>query len=242
MTMLIKNPVKIAAEEVRWLELRGWVYQLLMDFLSRPPRMSLIAQWRGVVELKNSIPASQGGTILKDYLASIAEEDFRKVCYAEAEEYERLFMGHNAKIAACEAVYRARAEGANAFDCISEIGTIYAQSGVAFNKLNGERDDHIALELEFMAVLAEGMLNKNNLRQSCLELVDTQIAFLESHLLKWTPQFSEDLAGATTSPLYTGLSVLMSEFLAEDLEQLQTWRENELLFGEVNISSDDWLN
>lgn len=32
MTMLIKNPVKIAAEEVRWLELRGWVYQLLMDF------------------------------------------------------------------------------------------------------------------------------------------------------------------------------------------------------------------
>lgn len=224
MTMLINNPVETTTEQVRWLDLRGWVYQLLMDFLSRPPRMSLVAQWRGVVELRDAIPKSEGGRLLRSYLASIAEEDFRRVCYAEAEEFERLFMGHNAKLASCEAVYRSRTEGADAFACISDIGTIYAQSGVAFNKLNGERDDHIALELEFMAVLAEGMLNKGNLPQSCLELVDTQIVFLESHLLKWTPQFADDLAANTTSPLYTGLALLIKEFLAHDLKELQAWR------------------
>lgn len=225
MTMLFKEPVQIPEEQANWMELRGWVYQLLMDFLSRPPRMSLIAQWRRRVELKNTIPQCQGGKKLKSYLESIPEEDFRRVCYEEAEEYERLFMGHNAKMIACESLFRAREEGVNGFACLSEIRDTYMQTGVVFNKISGERDDHIALELEFMAVMSEEMLSKASLRESSLELVDVQISFLEDHLLKWVPLFSAELAAITTSPMYKGLSELLIEFLAVDLEELRVWRK-----------------
>lgn len=228
MTMMSKHLV-YTQEQVRWLELRGWVYRLLMDFLSRPPRMSLIAQWRQKVEQNNRVPESRGGQRLKSYLESIPEEDFRRVCYKEAEEYERLFMGHDAVLASCESIFRCRTEGADAFSCISEVGKMYTDNGIVFNKLNGERDDHIALELEFMAVLAEEMLSKENLCYSCLGLADAQIKFLEDHLLKWAPEFAAELQQATSSPLYKGLAELLQEFLPSDLQQLRRWRNSQRL-------------
>ncbi|WP_410770582.1 molecular chaperone [Fontibacillus sp. BL9] len=225
MTTLYKELVQIPEEQARWMGMRGWVYQLLMDFLSRPPRMSLIAQWRRRVELKNTIPMCQGGKRLKSYLESIPEENFRRVCYEEAEEFDRLFTGHSAKIAACESLFLAKEKGADAFACLSEIRDTYMESGVVFNKISGEHDDHISLELEFMAVLSEEMLGKVGLRESCLELTDVQIQFLKSHLLYWAPAFSAELAATTTSTLYTGLAELLVEFLEMDLQNLCAWRE-----------------
>ncbi|MNP60255.1 chaperone protein TorD [compost metagenome] len=94
-----------------------------------------------------------------------------------------------------------------------------------FNKISGERDDHIALELEFMAVLSEEMLSKAGLHESCLELADVQIRFLENHLMQWAPRFSNELAAATSSPIYIGLAELLVQFLDMDLEKLYAWRK-----------------
>lgn len=60
MAMLFK-PLVYTQEQVEWLETRGMVYQLLMDFLSRPPRMSLIAQWRRKVAQYPKAGTSKGG-------------------------------------------------------------------------------------------------------------------------------------------------------------------------------------
>ncbi|MEF2968230.1 molecular chaperone TorD family protein [Paenibacillus sp. M1] len=224
MTMLFKEPVQIPEDEARWLELRGWVYQLIADFLSRPPRMSLIAEWRGRIEHRNTIPVCRSGKKLKSYLESIPEDNLRRVCYEEADEFERLFSLQRGGITACESLYRSRGEGIDGLACLAEIRNEYEENGVVFNKIRGERDDHIALELEFMAVLSEAMLSKAGLRESCLRLADVQIGFLESHLLKWAPVFSAELAAATTSTLYGGMAELLEEFLKLDLEHLRIWR------------------
>ncbi len=224
MTMLYKEPVQIPEEQARWMEIRGWVYELLMDFLSRPPRMSLIAQWRRRVELKNIIPMCQGGKRLKSYLERIPEENFRQVCREEAEEYTRLFMGDNARMKSCECQYRTKEESLDSLICLSDIRDTYMESSVVFNKISGERDDHIALELEFMAVLSQEMLGKSSLYESCMELADVQIRFLETHLMQWAPRFSEELVAATISPMYIGLAELLVEFLTMDLENLYAWR------------------
>ena len=66
-------------------------------------------------------------------------------------------------------------EGRNTADCFSSPNSVkrqslhegwmrsgfdcYASVGVAFNKLHGEADDHIAIELEFMTLLHDRMLN-----------------------------------------------------------------------------------
>ncbi|WMT40730.1 molecular chaperone TorD family protein [Paenibacillus sp. D2_2] len=224
MTMLFTEQVVISQDQAKWLKLRGWGYRLLVDFLGRPPRMSLIAQWHSQVELNNTVPMSSGGRRLINYLESIPENEIRRACYSEAEEFERLFMGPTAKVPTCESLYRAREEGIDALECASDIRTFYMESGIVFNKLNGERDDNIALELEYMAVMSEEMLDKLNLHQSLLEGLDLQIRFLESHLLKWTEGFTSSLTAATTSPLYIGLAEMMNEFLNEDLNRLQAWR------------------
>lgn len=224
MAMLFNEQAVISQEQAKWLKLRGWGYRLLVDFLGRPPRMSLIAQWHRQVELNNTVPMSKGGRRLINYLESIPENEIRRVCYNEVEEFERLFMGPTAKVPTCESLYRAKEEGIEASECALDIRTFYMESSIAFNKLNGERDDHIALELEYMAVMSEEMLDKLNLRESLLEGLDLQIRFLESHLLKWTEGFTSRLIAATTSPLYIGLAEMMNEFLNEDLHRMQAWR------------------
>ncbi|MNW43410.1 chaperone protein TorD [compost metagenome] len=234
MTVLFKEPVVISKEQSQWMELRGWVYQLLMDFLSRQPRMSLIAQWCRRVEQKNTIPHSNAGKTLKNYLESIPAGDFRKVCREEAEEYKTLFMGDDAVMKSYESAYLVSGNSAAMnedslveFMCLTGIRNMYLEAGVVFNKLTGERDDHLAMELEFMAVLAGEMNAKEAFRERCLEIGDLQIRFMESHLLKWVPRFSQDLASATKSPLYKGLSGLLSEFLTYDYQQLCAWRESQ---------------
>lgn len=225
MSVLMKGPVDQTLETVPWLELRGWVYQLLMDFFRRPPRMSLIAQWRRAVELKDTVPATCGGERLKRYLESIPEEDFREACYNEMEEYERLFVGHGARMPICEGLFRVRKEGTVALSSVSNLRALYTGNGVVFNKLDGERDDHLAMELEFMAVLSEGTLSKLGLPKTCLELVESQIQFVQYHLMTWIPDFSQELAANTTSTLYLGLAELLEEFISRDLRELHAVRE-----------------
>lgn len=224
MTMLFKEPVRISNQQARWMETRGWVYQLLAEFFSRPPRVSLIAHWRRQVELKQIIPVSEGGKKIKSYLETIPETDFRRVCLGEAEEYRRLFSGQSRVLTSCESLFRAKDEDVDAFSCLSDIRQTYMERGVVFNKISGECDDHIALELEFMAVLGEETLCKAGLPDSCLGLAEAQIRFLESHLMKWAPRFASELVDATSSPLYAGLAELLVEFLAMDLEHLRELR------------------
>ncbi|MNZ43312.1 chaperone protein TorD [compost metagenome] len=206
MTVLFKEPVVISKEQSQWMELRGWVYQLLMDFLSRQPRMSLIAQWCRRVEQKNTIPHSNAGKTLKNYLESIPAGDFRKVCREEAEEYKTLFMGDDAVMKSYESAYLVSGNSAAMnedslveFMCLTGIRKMYLEAGVVFEAF----------------------------RERCLEIGDLQIRFMESHLLKWVPRFSQDLASATKSPLYKGLSGLLSEFLTYDYQQLCAWRESQ---------------
>lgn len=226
MAMLFK-PLVYTQEQVRWLETRGLVYHILMDFLSRPPRMSLIAQWRYKLGMNHRIEGSEGWRKLKLYLEGIDEDSLRRVCHQEAEEYVRLFTGHEAVVPACESAYCSRLEGESALACIARVSKNYTDNGVVFNKLNGERDDHIALELEFMAVLAEGMLAKANLQQSCLAVADSQISFLRLHLLRWARLFSRELLQATDRPLYRALAELMDDFLTADFNSLCAWRSSQ---------------
>lgn len=224
MTMLSRESVNVPEELARWMEVRGWVYQLLVDFLGRPPRMSLIAQWRSRLEHKQIIPVCQGGKRLQEYLERIPEDALRRVCAEETEEFKRLFAGHDAKVQTRESLYRARTEGVNGFACLTEVRDMYMDRGVVFNKISGEQDDSIAMELEFMAVMSEKMLTKIHLQESFKRQINAQIHFLENHLLKWVPAFSADLRAATSSSLYMGLVELLNEFLTMDLEQLHRCR------------------
>lgn len=220
--MSIQTVPSLAVPEVfsRWLESRGLIYQLLVDFLGRKPSLSLVAQWSRNRQMSVAAEMTEGGRELKRYLCSQEPSKLPYICDKESLEYKRLI--HEQAVGSF--VPREAAILGLAEDFCNVLSDVYTSAGIVFNKCNGEADDHIAIELEFMAVMHERMLYNSFSIRSAMELLEIQEAFLEEHLLNWTPQFCEKFNVSTDSPLYLGLSHMLEEFLPMDLQMLRAWR------------------
>ncbi|AJS60427.1 TorD/DmsD family molecular chaperone [Paenibacillus sp. IHBB 10380] len=223
MTMTIES-LEVSKVSLNWLQGRGWGYQLLIDFLGGPPSLSLIAQWRQYMMMRDDVVLTEGGRKLQQLLSEIVPQQLMEVCIAEETEYRRLFDSETSIFPSlCESTYRGM-KGKDLAECMLNIHEMYAHHGIVFNKLDHEQDDHIILELEFMAVLVERTLDTKRIRSSHLELIDSQIQFLDRHLLQWTPQLAEDISFITRSPLYIEVANILKEFIAYDMQMLRTWR------------------
>ncbi|CAH1209855.1 Chaperone protein TorD [Paenibacillus auburnensis] len=204
----------------RWLESRGLIYQILVDFYGRKPSLSLVARWSTNRQMAVAAEMTEGGRELKRYLCSQNPSELPMICEKETLEYTRLMNERPVSLF----VAREAAELGREQEFCNVLSDVYASAGIVFKKCSGEADDHIAIELEFMAVMHERMLFNSFSIRSAMELLDIQERFLEEHLLKWTPQFCSRFNAATDSPLYLGLSHMLEEFLPQDLQMLRAWR------------------
>lgn len=212
-------------EAARWLEGRGWVYQLLIDFLEHPPGLSQMAPWQRQAELREEMALTEGGRQLQEYLGALKPSELTGACEAETKEYERLFAGPDALLpSVCESVYRMTDERSGQ-RCVRQIREAYAGCGIVFNKLRSEKDDHLAIELEFIAVAGEHMDDAQGLPECQLMWLDTQIDFLENHLMLWTPKFSAELTALARTPLYREIGRIIGEFIPYDLKMLRMLRK-----------------
>lgn len=212
-------------EAERWQQGRSWIYQLLIDMLGQPPSVSIIAQWQHHVMKRGDVILTDGGEELKQNLSGIKQGQFLRRCEEEMNEYRRLFDCERAIFPyPCEGAYRAIAGKAPRISS-QLIRNQYSQSGIVFNKINQEQDDHIVLELEFMAILIERSMDERATERAIKELLDAQIEFLENHLLQWAPQFGDSLAEMARTPLYMLLGKILAEFIPYDLAMLRDWRE-----------------
>ncbi|AIQ14875.1 TorD/DmsD family molecular chaperone [Paenibacillus durus] len=218
MTIMTVSPLNVSEAFNRWLESRGFIYQMFTDFFGRRPTLSLIAQWSGNRPIGAAAEMSEGGRELKRYLHGQNPHDLLKVCEKEAAEYDRLMCDETViGLKPREAALLGEAE-----EFCNVISDVYASAGIVFKKCGNEADDHIAIELEFMAVLHDRMLYNSFSAQSAMEQLSTQENFLREHLLRWAPEFCERLKSATDSPLYRGLSRMLEEFLPYDLHMLES--------------------
>lgn len=206
----------------QWLESRGLIYQLLVDFYGRKPTLSLVAQWSRHRRIGEAADLTEGGRELKQYLCNHEPSELPLICEKETREYLRLM---NERPVSAFVPREAAQLGLEEEFC-NVISDVYASAGIVFKKCGGEADDHIAIELEFMAVMHERMLYNSFSVRSAMELLEIQENFLEEHLLRWTPQFCERLNAATDSPLYLGLSHMLEEFLPQDLQMLRAWKSS----------------
>jgi len=223
MTMTLEM-VRDSEECIRWKQGRGWVYQLLIDFFENRPSLSLIAQWQKHLVTREEAVLTKEGQKLKSYLSNTMPEHFMEICKVERAEYHRLFEGVRPILPSlCESDYRSML-GENSVDYTSDIRNRYVQSGIVFNKLHFEQDDHISIELEYMAVLGERMSDDLCLRASQHALMDSQIQFLEQHVMQWVPSVAEALCKEARSPIYRSLGYILKEFLPYDIAMLRSWR------------------
>lgn len=79
-------------------------------------------------------------------------------------------------------------------------------------------DDHISIELDFMAKLAALIENAYSKKEveKLLDVLAASKEFLQKHLLVWLPLYLQDLQKAKTQYLYYDLAFLLVEFINAD--------------------------
>ena len=101
----------------------------------------------------------------------------------------------------------------------SKVANIYRQVGL--NKISKftEPEDHIAIELSFMAYLTKQTADaiEGGKIEDARRYAELQKSFLEDHLMSWTPRLCEDILKASETDFYRGIARIMKGFLSEDV-------------------------
>lgn len=104
-----------------------------------------------------------------------------------------------------------------------EVLVIYRANGIDKSDSWKDGEDHIALELEFMQIIGERLLDafRSGQDEQVDGLLQTQRHFLEDHLLAWYPMMAADIDRFAKTDFYRGLGLLAMGFLTTDLEFLE---------------------
>lgn len=144
-----------------------------------------------------------------------------------ARDYARTFIGHgnNGRSAAYpfESVHTSE-KRLLMQEARDEIVEVYRESGFAVDASWEDPEDHIALELEYMQMMARRARQALEAGEDecALELLDEQRTFLLRHLLSWTPFLANDMERIAQTDLYQGLALLTRGLLAQDREFLNS--------------------
>ena len=153
------------------------------------------------------------------FLDEIREEKENPAFLEEAkDEYTRLFIGPVSLVAPpWESVYGQK--DAMLFqESTLEVRNTYRRFGLIPEGYPHVADDSLALELHFMALLAQRSLDafyagKNE--DLAADLTGSE-EFLDKHLLVWIPKFLERMKGARSNILYPQMCLVLDEFLRKD--------------------------
>lgn len=163
----------------------------------------------------------EGYRLMATYLSGVWDNSVTEL----AADYMRVFFGHgyNAHSAAYpfESVYtsekRLLMQGAR-----DEVLALYRAAGLEKQESWKEGEDHIALELEYMQILAQRTaesLEAGDMDEAAA-LVRSQHNFLEDHLIAWAPMMTAEMRRFAKTDLYCGLACLTDGFLSTDKELL----------------------
>jgi DMSO reductase family type II enzyme chaperone len=125
---------------------------------------------------------------------------------------------------------------------LADLAAFYRAFGLELAGEEGERQDHICLELEFMCVLAArqayGMRNQLN-SDFLAQGYDAQKKFLREHLGRWTPAFARRLAAETPDLVLRKLADFTRSFIETECRRFGIHPGSEdLLLRPVEDSAD----
>ena len=132
-------------------------------------------------------------------------------------DFNRLFVGPGEMRAApWESVYRSKTKLTFQEPTLA-VRALYERFGFESPTIHREPDDHLALELDFLAALsglaAEAAAQGNGER--LVTCVEAQQAFLEEHLLAWAPRCLAFVVEHAETDYYRGAARLALGSLAE---------------------------
>jgi len=204
--------------EILGSEIRSKIYRLLKNVFLKPPSHDLLDYLRehnGVGESAGNQDIAKGLELLRKG----ADCDSEKL----ALEHTRLFIGpYRLPAPPYESVYRTDDRLVMQQPTI-DVRKAYLQAGLEVKGIYTSPDDHISAELEFMEYLCDktaSSLKTQNAREA-MKHIELQRKFLEEHLNKWVPAFSEDIIKNTKQDFYRGAALLLRGFISLERERMK---------------------
>jgi len=126
-------------------------------------------------------------------------------------EFARLFLGPQHPAAVPYASFYLSETRQLMTEITIQVRGYYLDAGMTVTGLHRVPDDHIALELEFMAYLADESVR--NLENANAEAASAAVARLEvfyhEHLTKWLPLFADRVQEGAESGFYLGTALAL---------------------------------
>jgi DMSO reductase family type II enzyme chaperone len=218
------------SDDVRLSLDRARVYRALAQ-LFRPPDADFLEEARAtsLPELCDALERLEEGG---DHDSSLVAEAKALNALLADTELEQLRAGHQAAFDESSKIRCAptemdqlggvpQLELTRTFE-MADVAGFYRAFGVAVGE-SGQRPDHIAVELEFMNLLAvkEAIALQLEGDGEHAEICrDAARAFLRDHLGRWAPRLGEGLAAADGEPVYGHAGRLLGGFVAFDAERI----------------------
>lgn len=199
-------------------EARSKVYRLLKNVFIMPPSEEFLNSLKKLngIEDSESPDLVEGLKLLRKGTTSMVER--------LALEHTRLFIGpYKLSAPPYESVYRTDERLVMQQPTI-EVRKAYRQAGLEIRGVHTNPDDHICAELEFMEYLCDKTASslKNRDTPAAMKHLKLQRKFLEEHLNKWVPIFSEDILRSTEQDFYRGAAMLLRGFVSSETELMQS--------------------
>ena len=217
-------PAELAENLIDFCENRARVYALLSRCYEREVDAAFAGAFaEGAALESDDASLSEGFARLQADLAGCAGDEGALETLAVV--FDRAFFGMGPRTAQkafpYESVYTSEG-GLMMQDAYSEVLHVYREAGFAKDPGFTEPEDHLAVELSFMALLCGRAVEA--LRAGDAEGAERQLraqaSFLQGHLLNWAGRFASDVRKAAEDGFYFHLADFTEAYLAADAAAL----------------------
>ncbi len=147
---------------------------------------------------------------LKEYSERCRAMDLTEVLNDVKEDYTALFIGPGHLLAPpWESVYRSKERLVFGNETLA-VREFYARHDLQIPRLYKEPDDHIGYELGLLSNLCNQSIQciQENNEDKLLYYLNEQKVFIQTHLLKWVPEFCEDIIKNCKTGFFSGIAGL----------------------------------
>lgn len=187
---------------------RADIYAFLSRmFAEEPPRQlieDLAAKRFSIPGISRDKELEEGLELIEKCISKYGKEIYESLCI----EYTRLFIGPVPVVFPYESMYK---NGSMMSGSLLSVKREYRLAGLEKAPGFHEPEDHIAVELGFMKHLCRDQSEKS---------LRMQRDFLNNHLLKWVPEFCDEVCEKSMSHFYKGIAKLTKGFIALEKDAL----------------------
>jgi len=206
------EPQRVMTERQDMYQFLASVYRKEVDqeLLIAMGRMDCLIN-TGVFEIDHGLE------LLSHYLGACNQATLTEL----ATDYARIFLGIGSGQAGgafpFESVYTSP-RGLLMQEARDEVVGLYRQDGIQCCADFHNSEDHLALELEFMAYLCSKTVQalEDQDEQAIAAAFQEQNSFLGKHLLNWVPRWCEDVERIATTDFYKGMALITAGYLVID--------------------------